>query len=175
MRDKDVFSKMQSASLSVMSNSMIPRTVAHQAPLCMNFSRQEYRGGLPFSSPGDLSDPEIKPESPSLQADSLPSEPPRKHTSAKLPHKLIEEWRQTNREKRRGGVGQRIVEEHVLKISLACGLVQSAIKAQKTQEKTLTFPLTALRNVQCCYSQNRAITRNICKERLSVWWRLGRS
>ena len=91
MRDKDVFSKMQSASLSVMSNSMIPRTVAHEAPLCMNFSRQEYRGGLPFSSPGDLSDPEIKPESPSLQADSLPSEPPRKHTSAKLPHKLIEE------------------------------------------------------------------------------------
>ena len=37
-------------------------------------------------------------------------------------------------------MGQRIVEEHVLKISLACGLVQSAIKAQKTQEKTLTFP-----------------------------------
>ena len=72
-------------------------------------------------------------------------------------------------------MGQRIVEEHVLKFSLAYGLVQAAIKAQKTQEKTLTFPLTALRNVYSSYSQNRAITRNICKEALRVWWRLGRS
>jgi len=115
MRDIDVFSKMQSASLSVMSDSMIPRTVAHQASLCMNFSRQEYRAGLPFPSPGDLSDPEIEPESPSLQADSLLSEPPRKQKSAKFPHKLIE-WRWTNRKKSRGGVGQRTVEKHVLKV-----------------------------------------------------------
>ena len=78
MRDKDVFSKMQSASLSVMSNSMIPRTVAHQAPLCMNFSRQEYRGGLPFSSPGDLPNPGMEPGSPALEADALTSEPPGK-------------------------------------------------------------------------------------------------
>ena len=161
--------------VSVLSDSVIPRTVAHQAPLCINFSRQECRGGLPSLSPGDLSDPEIKPECPSLQADSLLSEPPRKQKSAKLPHKLIEERRQTNREKRRGGVGQRIVEEHVLNVSLACGLVQAAIKAQKTQEKTLTFPLTALRNVHSFYSQNRAITRNICKEGLRMWGRLSRS
>jgi len=32
--------------------------------------------GLPFPSPGDLPDPGIKPRSPALQADSLPSEPP---------------------------------------------------------------------------------------------------
>ena len=41
----------------------------------MGFSRQEYWSGLPFPSPGDLSDPGIKPRSPALQADSLLSEP----------------------------------------------------------------------------------------------------
>ena len=40
----------------------------------MGFSRQEYWSGLPFSSPGDLPDPEIEPRSPALQADSLLAE-----------------------------------------------------------------------------------------------------
>ena len=44
----------------------------------MGFSRQEYWSGLPFPSLGDLPDPEIKPVSPALQADSLPSEPAEK-------------------------------------------------------------------------------------------------
>ena len=48
-------------------------TVAHQAPLSMEFSRQEYWSGLPFPSPGDLPDPGIEPGSPALQADSLPT------------------------------------------------------------------------------------------------------
>ena len=51
-----------------------PWTVAHQAPLSMGFSRQEYWSGLPFPSPGDLLDPGIKPRSPALQADSLLTE-----------------------------------------------------------------------------------------------------
>ena len=46
---------------------MTPWTVAHQASLSMEFSKQEYWSGLPFPSPGDLSDP----GSPALQADSL--------------------------------------------------------------------------------------------------------
>ena len=50
-------------------------TVAFQAPLSMDFSRQEYWSGLPFSSPGDLPHPGIKPGSPALQADSLLSGP----------------------------------------------------------------------------------------------------
>ena len=50
----------------------------HQAPLSMGFSRQEYWSGLPVPSPGTLPDPEIKPGSPTFQADSLPSEPPGK-------------------------------------------------------------------------------------------------
>ena len=50
------------------------RTVAHQAPLSMGFSRQEYWSGLPCPPPGDP-DPGIEPVSPvssALQADSLP-------------------------------------------------------------------------------------------------------
>ena len=52
--------------------------IAHQAPLSMKFSRQEYWSELPFPSPGDLPDPGIQPMSPALQADSLLSEPPGK-------------------------------------------------------------------------------------------------
>ena len=59
---------------------VIPWTVACQAPLSMRFSRQEYRSGLPFPSPGDLPDPGIEPASPILQVDSLPSETLRGHT-----------------------------------------------------------------------------------------------
>ena len=55
-----------------------PWTIAHQAPLSMGFSRQEYWSGLPFPSPGDLPDPGIEPRSPALQADTLTSEPPGK-------------------------------------------------------------------------------------------------
>ena len=55
-----------------------PWTVAHQAPLSMGFSRQEYWSGLPFPSPGDLPDPGAGPRSPALQADALTSEPPGK-------------------------------------------------------------------------------------------------
>ena len=43
-----------------------------------NFHRQEYWNELPFPSPGGLPDPGIKPGSPALQADSVPSEPPGK-------------------------------------------------------------------------------------------------
>ena len=35
--------------------------IAHQAPLSMGFSTQEYWGGLPFPPPGNLSDPGIEP------------------------------------------------------------------------------------------------------------------
>ena len=38
-----------------------PWTVGHQAPLSMEFSRQEYWSGLPFPTAGDLPDPEVKP------------------------------------------------------------------------------------------------------------------
>ena len=55
--------------------SAAPWTVGHQVPLSMVFSRQDYWHGLPFPSPGDLSDPGIKPRSAAMWADSLLSEP----------------------------------------------------------------------------------------------------
>ena len=57
---------------SVVSDSATIWTVAHQAPLSVGFSGQEYWSGLPFPPSGDLSDPGIKPSLPALQADSLP-------------------------------------------------------------------------------------------------------
>ena len=48
------------------------------APPSMGFSRQEYWIGLPFPSPGNLPNSGIKPRSPALQAETLPSELPRK-------------------------------------------------------------------------------------------------
>ena len=48
-----------------------PMAGAHQAPLSMEFSRQEYWSGLPFPFPGCLPNPEIEPGFPALQADSL--------------------------------------------------------------------------------------------------------
>ena len=69
----------ESVSRSVVSDSTTPwTTVAHQALLSMEFSRQDYWTGEPFASPGDLPHPGIEPGSASLQADSLPSEPPGK-------------------------------------------------------------------------------------------------
>ena len=65
-------------SESEVAQSATPWTVAYQTPLSMGFSRQGYWSGLPFSSPGDLPYPEIKPRSLALQADSLLTELPRK-------------------------------------------------------------------------------------------------
>ena len=65
-----------------MSNSFVtPWTGAQQVPLSMGFPRQEHWSRLPFPFPGDLPDPEIKPVSPALQADSL---------TAKLPGNLFQ-------------------------------------------------------------------------------------
>ena len=59
---------------SVVSNSLQPHGLSTE------FSSQEFWDGLPFPSSGDLPDPGIEPESPILQADSSPSEPPGKET-----------------------------------------------------------------------------------------------
>ena len=66
------------ASHSVVSDSATPWIVACPAPLSMGFSRQEYWSGFPFPSPRDITNLRIKLGPPSLQAVSLPSEPPGK-------------------------------------------------------------------------------------------------
>ena len=57
---------------------MTPWIIARQAPLSMEFSRQEYWSGKPFPSPEGLHNPGIIPGSLSLQVDSSLSEPPGK-------------------------------------------------------------------------------------------------
>ena len=67
---------------SVMSDSATPWTVAHQSPLSMGFSRQEYWSRLSFPSPGDHPNPEIIPHRFCIlhwQAASLPLASPGKH------------------------------------------------------------------------------------------------
>ena len=50
-------------------------TVAHRAPLTMEFSRQEYWSGLPFASPEDLPKPGINPLSLALAGGFFTTEP----------------------------------------------------------------------------------------------------
>ena len=80
-----------------------PWTEAHQVPLTVEFSRQEYWGGLPFPSPGDLPDPGIEPKAPALQADSLPLCHLGSHGEIKSPsvwlstnssHSTVHRWRE---------------------------------------------------------------------------------
>ena len=59
---------------------LLSRVQLCQASLSMGFPRQQYWSGLPFHSPGDLSDPGIESGSPALQEDSLPTESPGKPT-----------------------------------------------------------------------------------------------
>ena len=56
----------------------------YEASPSLEFSRQEYWSGLPFPSPGDLRNPGIKPGSPTMQADALPSEPPGSQSTYKF-------------------------------------------------------------------------------------------
>ena len=64
---------------SVMSDFFVtPWPVARQAPPSMGFPRQEYWSGLPFPSPGDLSNPGIEPVSPALAGGFLTTESPGK-------------------------------------------------------------------------------------------------
>ena len=76
-RSRELPEKWKCQSLSLVRAT--PWTGACQTPLSMEFSRQEYCGGLSFPTPGDLPDPES--ESPRWKAESLLSEPPRKPSS----------------------------------------------------------------------------------------------
>ena len=61
-------------SLSCVQPFATPCTVAHQTLLSMGFPRHRYWSGLPFSSPGYLPNPGIKPTSPAWQVDSFTAE-----------------------------------------------------------------------------------------------------
>ena len=65
-------------SLSHINSFATPWTIAHQAPLSIGFPRQEYWGGLPFPSSGNLPDPGIEPSSPAFTGRFFTAEPPGK-------------------------------------------------------------------------------------------------
>ena len=76
---KRLSSSSSSSSHYIVSDCFAtPCTVAHQSPLSMGFSRQEYWSGLPFPSPGDLPNPGINATSPALADGVFTTEPPRK-------------------------------------------------------------------------------------------------
>ena len=81
LKYNQMMTKMQKQEPKLLSRVQLfatPWTVAHQAPLSIEFSRQEYWSGLPFLPPGDIPAPGIEPGSPALQSDTLPSELPGK-------------------------------------------------------------------------------------------------
>ena len=67
-------------------------TVAHQAPLSMGFSRQEYWSGLPCPPPGDLPNPGIKPMSPALAGGFFTTSAT---WEALSPNSPVNSWRKT--------------------------------------------------------------------------------
>ena len=74
-----------------------PWTVACKAPLPMGFPRQEHWSGLPFLSPEDLPNPQVKPTSPTSQVDSLPLSHQRSESHSVMsyslrPHGLYNPW-----------------------------------------------------------------------------------
>ena len=71
-------------SLSCIWLFVTPRTVAHQAPLSIEFPWQEYWSGLLFPLPGDLPDPRLKPTSPALVGRFFITEPPGKPLNLKI-------------------------------------------------------------------------------------------
>ena len=70
-----IYQRIQGVIYKVVSDSLQSHGLQPWDLLSMGFSRQEYQSGLPFPSPGDLPNPGIEPRSPTLQADTLPSEP----------------------------------------------------------------------------------------------------
>ena len=84
---------------------MTPWTVGHQAPLSMEFSRQKYWSELPFPSPGNIADPEVKPVSPgsfALASRFFTTEPSGKFLGfsrwAQFIHKSTEKWKRQSRD-----------------------------------------------------------------------------
>ena len=75
-----------SCCCSAVSDSFVTLwTVAHQSPLSLGFPRQESWSGLPFPSPGDLSNPETAPESPALAGRFFTTQSPGKAIPESVP------------------------------------------------------------------------------------------
>ena len=92
----------------------------------MGFPRQEYWSGLPFPAPGDLPDAGIEPRSPTLQADSLPSEPPGKTLGSLPVHKYLKQaYQSVTKQKVKNTTG--IVFDIVLDPQINLGIIDILI------------------------------------------------
>ena len=103
-----------------------PKTVAHQAPLPMGFPRQEYWSGLPFPSPGDLSDPGIEP------AISCSSHNGRRilyHWATREAMQVYEQWKFKSTNESLWEEGNRLCDHDILSVILD-------ISEQSIQEMT---------------------------------------
>ena len=146
----------------------------------MGFSRQEYWGGLPFPSPGDLPNPGTEPGSPALQTDALPSEPPGKSlwTSSVLQRK----GRMVKRAVRRHSgiaqpLGARLFERWFLKVSLAQRLwarmlllrCRGKTTPQSCRNETATQKCVggAASTPEC---RHRALSQRGLFSRFTTWW-----
>ena len=92
MKRLDFRGCLQFLVLSCVLLFAVPRTVAHQAPLSMEFSRQERWRRLPFPTLGDLPDPGIElvcPVAPALAGGFFSTVPPRKSYSTQTLFKLF--------------------------------------------------------------------------------------
>ena len=142
-------------------------TVAHQAPLSMGFSRQEYWSGLPFPSPGDLPDPGIKPRSPALQADALTSEPPGKPRTVVIKLYFIPQG---------SSAGRDMVERKTFVICV-CGHLQSFSKgssqprdrSQVSHIAGRRFNLWATREARNRHNQVLNLRGIFIRNRIFVW------
>ena len=88
---------VESESCSIVSDSATPWSVES-----MEFSRPEYCSGQPFPFLGDLPNPGIEPRSPTLQADSLPAEPPGKPKNTGVGSLSVLQWISPTQESNRG-------------------------------------------------------------------------
>ena len=113
---KDMMTGKRYSCCGLVSRSSLtlvtPRTIIHQAPLSMGFSRQKYWSGLPFPSPGDVLHPRIKPGFPALQAGYFLTElwgKPSTPVSLKCTprHSRIVSWKQKRGEKEALEIGAR--------------------------------------------------------------------
>ena len=115
-------------SRSVVSNSCDPMDYTHEAPLSVEFSRQEYWSGLPFPSPGDLPSSGMEPWSPALQADSIPAEPPGKHVCNMCIYNIIRKQMEFKWQLHFSSIRINIFSFRVNRLSGEQGVLESVMK-----------------------------------------------
>ena len=168
-------------SLQSCSTLYDPWTVSHQAPLSMEFSRQEYWSGLPCPPPGYLPDPGIKPTSlvaPALQADSLPWNQPGK-PRIKTTRRNINNLRYADvttlmaeREELKSLLMK--VKEESEKVSLKLNIQKTKIMASSLITSWQIYGKTMETVTDFIFWGSKITADGDCSHRIKRHWRLGR-